>query len=116
MIPDSCYNISSMKMLFICTKNNLRSLTAEHVFKNHPDHVVRSAGTAADARRKVTKADLKWADRLYVMEKKHQEILLARYPTEMQDKDVICLDIPDEYAYMDEELVQMLRDAVAEGE
>lgn len=101
-------------LLFICTKNRLRSLTAETIFKKDPRYSVRSAGTASDARKKVNKSDLNWAEIIFVMEKKHQEIIQVKFPTETFGKKIICLDIPDQYEYMDEELVQMLQDAVAQ--
>lgn len=101
-----------MNLLFVCTKNQLRSLTAEHVFKNHPFHSVRSAGTASDARIKVTKSDIHWADVIFVMEKKHQEILLSKFSTEVLGKELVCLNIPDHYSYMDEDLVAILEEAV----
>lgn len=101
-------------LLFICTKNEWRSLTAEHIFRNHPRYSVRSAGTGSDARVQVKAGDIEWAEVVFVMERKHQEILRNRFPELMQNKNVICLDIPDEYEYMDEELVLMLEESVTD--
>ncbi len=103
-----------MNLLFVCTKNQWRSLTAEHLYRNNPLYQVRSAGTASDARRRIDSSDIKWADLIFVMEKKHQEILQNKFPNELQGKRIVCLNIPDEYVYMDEELVQMLKDSVEE--
>jgi predicted protein tyrosine phosphatase len=100
------------KILFVCTQNQWRSLTAEHIFKNRSGWSVRSAGTAASARVQVRRADVEWADLIFVMEKKHQEILQQRFPDIMRGKKTICLDIPDEYEYMDEELVRILEESM----
>lgn len=101
-----------MNILFVCTFNKYRSLTAEHIFKNNQNYTVRSAGTALRARRRVTKEDVNWADIIYVMEQKHTEILLDRFPTQAMSKDIINLEIEDVYPYMDPELVQILQDSV----
>jgi predicted protein tyrosine phosphatase len=101
-----------MNLLFICTQNKLRSLTAEHLFRNNPLYSVRSAGTASNARRRVTKTDIHWAEVIFFMEKKHQEIIQHRFLAELVDKQLMCLDIPDQYLYMDEELIKMLEDSV----
>ncbi|WP_262510218.1 hypothetical protein [Hymenobacter sediminis] len=36
---------SPRKLLFICSQNRWRSLTAERLFDAHPDYEARSAGT-----------------------------------------------------------------------
>ena len=102
-----------MNILFICSRNRWRSLTAEHLFTNIPGISVRSAGTSESARVKVSAKDILWAEKIFVMEKKHQEILKQRFPQEISGKKIICLHIPDEYQYMDEELVQILKETVS---
>ena len=99
-----------MNILFICSRNQWRSPTAELIFKNSTHHTARSAGTADSARLKVTERMLLWADLVFVMEQRHKEILQSRFNT---GKQIIVLDIPDEYEYMDEELVQMITSSVA---
>lgn len=53
-----------------------------------------------------------WADIVFVMEKKHKQRLLENHRDTCNDKQIVALDIPDEYQYMDEELVSMLQLAV----
>jgi len=101
-----------MNLLFICSRNQWRSPTAESIFKNQPKIQVRSAGTADSAKNKVTEKLLLWADMIFVMEKKHKEILLERFDRE-HSKRMIILDIPDDYKYMDPELVEMIKAGVA---
>jgi predicted protein tyrosine phosphatase len=74
----------------------------------------RSAGTSAGARRRVSAADLAWADVVLVMEDKHKSRLLAEFRALMLHKPVHVLDVPDDYPYMDPELVQLLGDPVAD--
>lgn len=101
-----------MNVLFVCSKNQWRSPTAEKVFSKHPGISARSRGTTRDARRTVTSADVKWADVVMVMEQKHKQRLAADFPGEMKYKEIHVLDIPDDYRYMDAELVELLRDCV----
>lgn len=91
-----------MNILFICSKNKWRSRTAETIFKNNQDHDVRSAGTENDARIKVTEKLINWSDLIFVMEKHHKEKLRERFGQLLDDKEMIVLDIADDYQYMDE--------------
>jgi predicted protein tyrosine phosphatase len=101
-----------MNLLFICSRNKRRSLTAETIYKNSNDHTVRSAGTEESARIQVSEKMLQWADVIFVMEKRHKQRLTQRFEQILPGKEVIILDIPDEYEYMNEELAEMLKDAV----
>jgi len=94
-----------MKILFICSKNKWRSLTAERIFDGRNDAIVRSAGTENGARVKVTSGLIRWADLIYVMENKHLSRLQDKFREEIKDKQIINLHIPDEFKYMDEELI-----------
>lgn len=48
------------------------------------------------------------------MEKKHVRRLKGKFPTSLKDKRLICLDIPDDYQFMDEELIEILKARVSE--
>lgn len=102
-----------MNLLFICSRNQWRSPTAEAIFKNSQIHNAKSAGTEQSARIKVTEKLIIWADIVFVMEKKHKVRLQEKFKTVISSKKIIVLDIPDEYQYMDDELVQTLRDSLA---
>ena len=103
-----------LNVLFLCSRNQWRSPTAEQVWRRHPRVQVRSAGLSAGARRVVSEADLEWADVVFVMEDKHRSRLMAGHRDVLGDKPVHVLDIPDDYRYMDPELVQLVRDPVAD--
>lgn len=101
-----------MNILFICSRNQWRSPTAETVFRRYPGVNVRSAGTSPNARRTVSEADIWWADKIFVMEQKHKNRLKAAFPRALQYKPLAVLDIPDDYGYMDAELVVLLEQSV----
>jgi predicted protein tyrosine phosphatase len=101
-------------LLFICSKNQWRSPTAELLFKNHPLHQARSAGTSEKARIRVNEKLINWADRIFVMEQRHKDILRQDYPQLLRDKNITVLDIEDNYRYNDPELVAMLTASLAE--
>src|SRR5687768_4746888 len=88
------------KVLFICSRNRRRSLTAEQIFKSRPGIEVRSAGTQPSARIVVTEGLLGWADLILVMEKAHLRRLEERYSDLLAFKKVIALHIADEYEFM----------------
>lgn len=100
-------------VLFICSRNQWRSPTAEQVWRKHPALAVRSAGTSPNARHPVSVNDLAWAQVIFVMEEKHKSRLLAEYRRMLDNKPIHVLDIPDEYKYMQPELVELIRQSVA---
>lgn len=101
-----------MNILFVCSRNNWRSPTAEAVFKHRQDLSVRSAGTEPSARIKVNSKLLEWADLIFVMEKRHKQRLAEKFPELISEKPLYILEIPDEYEYMDAELVEILKISV----
>ena len=101
-----------LKVLFVCSRNQWRSPTAERVFRKDPALAVRSAGTSHRARRTVTAADLQWADAILVMEDEHRSRLRADYRPTLEHKPLRVLHIPDEYGFMDPALIAELETAV----
>jgi protein-tyrosine phosphatase len=102
-----------VNILFICSKNKWRSRTAETIFKDSRGHDVRSAGTVNDARIRVTEKLIDWSDLIFVMEKHHKEKLQQRFGQLLDDKEIVILDITDDYQYMDEELIETLKVSVS---
>jgi predicted protein tyrosine phosphatase len=99
-------------ILFVCSKNQWRSPTAESLYRKHPMLEVRSAGTSTSGRRQVNADDIAWADIIFVMEDKHVIRLRAQHGDLLGSKILHVLDIPDEYKYMDPELVDLLLTSV----
>jgi predicted protein tyrosine phosphatase len=94
--------------LFICSQNKLRSPTAEHIFAKWPNVETDSAGLNNDAEVSLSPEQIAWADIIFVMEKAHRTKLSKQFRKHLNGKRVVCLDIPDEYDFMDEALVKLL--------
>lgn len=101
-----------LRILFICSRNRLRSPTGEAVFNTVAGVEARSAGTTRDADWQVTLDDIRWADLICCMEAKHANRLKADFRQAVARKAIRVLGIPDDYKYMQEELVTLLRKRV----
>jgi predicted protein tyrosine phosphatase len=102
-----------LKVLFVCSQNRLRSRTAEEVFRDRAGLSVRSAGTLPDARVRIDEAMVSWADVVFGMEREHVDHVLGRFAEAAKGKTVVALDIPDDYDFMQRELVALLEAKVA---
>lgn len=102
----------AVNVLFLCSKNQWRSPTAERIFRDFDGLAVRSAGTNQSARRVVSLRDIAWADVIFVMEQKHLDRLREGYRDAVRAKVVFVLEIGDDYPYMDKELVEVLKERV----
>ena len=98
-----------LKVLFVCSRNLWRSPTAEKIFRNSRVIEARSAGTSASARHRLSSRDLEWADLVLVMETSHRERIRETFGREARSVKVEILGIPDEYEFMDPELIEEIR-------
>lgn len=104
---------SPINLLFVCSRNQWRSPTAEAIWRRRPGFNARSAGTSPNARKTIGAADIRWADVIFVMERKHLHRLQADYARLLEHKPLYCLYIPDDFPYMNPELMELLEDTVA---
>lgn len=104
----------TIKLLFVCSQNRWRSLTAEKIFQGIDGHEVRSAGTEDHARVKISEGHVGWADVIFVMEKKHVRRIQDKFRDSVIGKRIICLNISDDYKYMDEDLIGLLESSMSE--
>jgi len=100
-------------LLFICSRNRDRSLTAEHLFSGQHRFLVRSAARSDGARIKVTSGNVRWGEIIFVMESRHHELLQSRFPTELRGKQLVCLFVSDDFTYGEEELITLLQNRQA---
>ena len=101
-----------MNILFVCSRNQWRSPTAETVFRRQPGIQVRSGGTSPRARHTVSAKDIAWADIIMVMEERHKTIIKQQFhPRDY--KKIVVLDIADDYLFMDAELIVLLQASVS---
>lgn len=96
------------RILFLCSQNKLRSPTAEAIFCHKDGWSVRSAGLNTGAEVYISTEDVEWADYIFVMESRHKRKLLKRFKPLIKNQKIICLGIPDDYAFMDPQLVDIL--------
>jgi predicted protein tyrosine phosphatase len=102
------------QLLFICSQNKWRSVTAERLFDGHAHYEARSAGTEPGARVRVTAGHLGWADLIFVMERRHAERLREKFGAELAGKPLVILRIPDNYQFQDPSLIELLHQRLAE--
>ncbi len=96
-------------ILFVCGRNQWRSPTATRVYANDQRIEVRSAGVSPQSAHRVSQRDLEWADLVLAMEAEHKARLREMFRN-MQLPPIECLDIPDDYGFMDEALVTLIRE------
>ncbi|WP_266168692.1 low molecular weight protein tyrosine phosphatase family protein [Dyella subtropica] len=100
--------MSVRRVLFLCSRNRLRSPTAEQVFRTWPQLEVDSAGLSPDADTLLSADQLAWADLILVMESAHRRRLQSRFGGQLKGKRVVVLGIPDDYDFMQAELIELL--------
>ncbi|MDB5870880.1 MAG: hypothetical protein JWQ07_322 [Ramlibacter sp.] len=61
----------------------------------------------------LTADQVEWADVIFVMEKAHRAKLAQRFKMHLNGKRIVCLDIPDDYEFMQAELVSLLEKKVS---
>lgn len=106
--PETASPDRKTRVLFVCSRNRLRSPTAEQVFAGREDLEVASAGTNKDADTPLSSELVAWADIIFVMEKDHRTKLQQRFRQALGQRRLICLDVPDTYRFMDPALVRLL--------
>lgn len=97
------------KLLFVCTENKLRSATAESVLSVFENIEAIGAGTNKDSECPISGDLIEWADIIFVMENTHKRKVSSKFGQLLQGKKLICLDIKDNYEYMQPELIAILK-------
>ncbi|WP_294264454.1 low molecular weight protein tyrosine phosphatase family protein [uncultured Sphingomonas sp.] len=96
------------RYLFVCSQNRLRSPTAEQIFAQRPGVEVASAGTNQGADEPLTDELVEWADCIVVMERVHRTKVQRDFRRALGGRRIVCLDIPDDYAFMSPDLIALL--------
>jgi predicted protein tyrosine phosphatase len=97
-----------LRIVFVCTQNKLRSPTAEAIFRHTQGWEVASAGTDRTAETPLTRDLLGWADVALCMQKQHRDWIRSKFKGALPDERILILGIPDDYEFMDPELVELL--------
>jgi predicted protein tyrosine phosphatase len=106
--------VNKLNVLFVCTINRMRSLTAHKIFETDSRFEVKSAGTDKLATTVLSPELLHWADAVIVMEKSHRDFIRKKFPEYYKTKKIVCLYIQDDYDYMQSELISLLKQRVNE--
>lgn len=80
------------------------------MYEGFAGYQVRSAGTEQGARIRVTEGHIGWADIIFVMEKRHVDRLQERFAVQLAGKQVVCLHIGDDFQFMSEDLIGVLKE------
>ena len=96
------------RVLFVCSHNRVRSVTAEQVYRDRPDLEVRSAGIAEHATVPLTAELFDWADEVFVFSKRQRKVIKERFRNSFAKKSVVCLRLPDRFEYKSPKLVMKL--------
>jgi predicted protein tyrosine phosphatase len=99
-------------VLFVCRLNRSRSATAERIFCKRADLEVRSAGTSDDALVRISRRMLDWADVVFIMDDDQRSSLEQLFPSHPALGRLICLQIPDDFTFLQPALVQLLEERV----
>lgn len=105
--------MSKLHILFICGKARKRSPTAADLVAGWGFAVTDCAGVSDDADTVVSLNEIEWADRIIVMDLKQKKKLNTLFKDALVDKTIRCLSIPDNYEYMQPELVDILTTKLA---
>ncbi len=100
-----------LNLLFVCAKNKWRSPTAENIYRHDPRFKVRSAGVSSSARKTISEVDIRWADLILAMENKHKKRIQSSF-SYLDLPKIIVLDIPDDYEYLNPELIVLLEESI----
>jgi len=92
------------QVLFICEGNIHRSRTAEVMYASTPGIKALSAGLSSLAKVQVIHELLAWADAIFVMERRLVRMLKRRFGDDLATKELVCLNLPDDYQFMQPEL------------
>ena len=101
-----------MNLLFICSKNRLRSPTAEMIFNDYEEISAVSCGINKDSPTALSGDLMEWADHVFVMEKIHYKKVMQSYSKLLKDTPLTKLGIPDKYEFMQSELIDILEQRV----
>lgn len=101
-----------IKLLFVCSRNRRRSLTAERIFEGSDVYDVKSAGTQPEARVALTPGLIGWADVIFFMERSHLNRAQEKFEEDLAGKQTIVVNIPDDYEFMAPELVDEIETRV----
>lgn len=102
---------SKLNILVVCGRNKRRSKTAEMIFKSRETFKIKSAGLSPKSQSQISESKIEWSDAIMVMEDNHKNRISGQY-RHLELPPIFVLHIEDEFEYMDEELIQLLKERI----
>lgn len=99
-------------ILVVCGRNKRRSKTAETIFRDSNEFSIKSVGLSPKSPSQISESQIVWADLIFVMEDGHKSRILDQF-RHLALPEIAVLHIEDEYDYMDDELVEMLKEDIS---
>ena len=96
------------KVLFVCGKARMRSPTAAEIAPGLIGVEADYGGLSTDADVALDSDQIGWADIIAVMERPQLARLKRQFGPLLRGKHLVCLDIPDRFAFMEPALVALL--------
>lgn len=113
---DNMYQGKDKKLLFVCSAGLLRSATAANLFAKK-GHNTRSCGSSPYALIPLSANLIAWANQIIFVNQENYLQALKTFEQEDQLKEILqyksqVLNIPDDFAYNDPELIRRLEEQV----
>ena len=109
------YQGKAKKVLCVCSAGLLRSPTAANVLHREFGYNTRSAGVSSDyALVQVDEVLLSWADEVVCMESWQAQEVLGMIEELDIEQQVIALNVPDRFEFMNEELQAIIKEQYLE--
>lgn len=97
------------RVLTVCSAGLLRSPTIAW-FLGQYDYNCRAAGIHDYALVPLDEVLIMWADIIICADQDKYDYILSAYSDESKDKKIYNFNIPDQYAYRQEELVELIKE------
>jgi protein-tyrosine phosphatase len=98
------YQGQDKKVLFVCSAGILRSATAARIYAKK--YNTRAAGSESYALVPVTNDLLLWANKIVFVNEENYQSVKQYFDLDAYNKDIVILDIPDQYPHMHPELIK----------
>jgi len=111
------YQGKSKRVLCVCSAGLLRSPTTARLLAEQYSYNTRAVGLdVSHALIPVDEVLLSWADEVVCMDKEQMTRLFQLYEDhQIAPPQIVCLDVPDSYGYMDKTLVTIITDRYKES-
>lgn len=87
----------------------MRSPTAADISAQWDGIQADFAGLSNDADERLSVEHIEWANIIFVMERRQKARLSQLFGSSLNETRIVCLNIPDNYGYMQPELVELLK-------